>query len=83
MHNPGVSRRGIEKSCLRTIPRPSSPATGLAHRAAIQTLSFPDAQLRIVDGASAPDRVCVARSLKTESWKWIAYRRATRSYWTA
>jgi hypothetical protein len=23
MHSPGVSRRGIEKSCLRTIPRPS------------------------------------------------------------
>ena len=60
MHSPGVSRRGIEKSCLRTIPRPSSPATGLAHRAAIQTPSFPDAQLRIVDGASAPDRVCGA-----------------------
>jgi hypothetical protein len=32
MHSPGVSRRGIEKSCLRTIPRPSSPATGSAHR---------------------------------------------------
>jgi hypothetical protein len=55
MHNPGVSRRGIKKSCLRTTPRPSSPATGLAHRAAIQTPSFPDAQLRIVDGASASD----------------------------
>ena len=55
MHSPGVSRRGIGKSCLRTIPRPSSPATGSAHRAAIQTPSFPDAQLRIGDGASAPD----------------------------
>ena len=34
MHNLGVSRRGIEKSCLRTIPRPPSPATGSAHRVA-------------------------------------------------
>jgi len=39
MHSPGVSRRGIGKSCQRTIPRPSSPATGSAHRAAILTES--------------------------------------------
>jgi hypothetical protein len=35
MHNPGVSRREIEKWCLWMIPRPSSPATGSAHRVAL------------------------------------------------
>src|SRR5450432_281124 len=34
-HSPGVSRRGIEKSCLWMIPRPSSPATGAAYRVAL------------------------------------------------